>query len=264
MYRPDNLCVIITGSIDEAELLETMEAFDAQLPALPSTPNPRPFIDSPASHIEPLTESQVVKVDFPDKDESMGELLISWIGPPAGDLLINVAVDTAGAYFSDLPISILNKQLVEVENPSATDIDYTTDDYLRTTMSFTFNGVPTEKLDSLDKHIKLILLEHSDPAVFDLAYMKQILKNQRLKFISSTEKLPLLFSNIAISEFIYGNPDGLDLSKWIKDLKEYDVLDNWTADQWCALIRQYFCENHSITILGYPSAKLNREIKAAD
>ena len=56
MYRPDNLCVIITGSIDEAELLETMEAFDAQLPALSSTPSPRPFVDSPASHIEPLTE----------------------------------------------------------------------------------------------------------------------------------------------------------------------------------------------------------------
>lgn len=51
MYRPDNLCVIITGSIDQDELLGIMTEFDNELPELPATPNKRPFVDS--KHDEP-------------------------------------------------------------------------------------------------------------------------------------------------------------------------------------------------------------------
>lgn len=264
MYRPDNLCVIVTGLVDEAELLETMEAFDAELPPQAQPPLPRPFYDLKASAMTPLTETTVHTVEFPDKDELMGELLMLWIGPPAPDTLVNVALDIAGAYLSELPILVLNKYLIEVENPWATDIDYTTDDYLRTTLNFTVNGVPTAKLDALDGEIKAILRQQTDPAQFDLAYMRQVLENQRLKFILLTEKLPLLFSNIAISEFIYGDGTGADLPRWTKDLAEYDELATWTSQQWCAVIDKYFCQNHSLTILGSPLARLNKQLRAAD
>lgn len=79
MYRPDNLCVIITGSIDQDELLQIMTEFDAELLELPSVANKRPFVDS--KHDEPLTEDVVKVVEFPETDESTGEVLMSWIGP---------------------------------------------------------------------------------------------------------------------------------------------------------------------------------------
>jgi Zn-dependent M16 (insulinase) family peptidase len=148
MYRPDNLCVIITGSVDEEELISIMTDFDNELAPLSSIPSKRPFVDSEPD--KPLTSVIISEVEFPDNDESTGELLISWIGPEAGDTLTNVAMDMLGSYFTDSPISLFNKNLIEVENPFATDIDYTTDDYLKTVINFNVNGVPTEKLEELD------------------------------------------------------------------------------------------------------------------
>lgn len=259
MYRPDNLCVIITGSVDEEELISIMTDFDNELAPLSSIPSKRPFVDSEPD--KPLTSVIISEVEFPDNDESTGELLISWIGPEAGDTLTNVAMDMLGSYFTDSPISLFNKNLIEVENPFATDIDYTTDDYLKTVINFNVNGVPTEKLEELDSKIKELVLTQTDSKNFDLKYIKQIINQQRLKYVSGTEKSASMFSNIAISEFIYGNPDGSDLSKWCKDLNEYDTLLTWTAEQWADLIKCQLVDNKSATVLGKPSAKLNEEYK---
>ncbi|RLV92941.1 Uncharacterized protein JA1_002867 [Spathaspora sp. JA1] len=258
MYRSDNLCIVITGSVDETELLNVMTEFDNELPEV-LAPNKRPFVDS--HHDEPLDQVIVKQVEFPELDESMGEVLISWIGPHSHDTLTNQALDMLGAYFTDSPISLFNKNLVEIDHPFATDIDYTTDDYYRTAVNFTVNGVPTDKLTEVDLKIKELISSQTNPENIDMKYLKQVINQQKLKFVSDTERSPTLFSNIAISEFIYGNPDGSDLSKWTKDLHEYEVLLEWTAEQWSELVQTYFVENKSATILGKPSAKLNETIK---
>ncbi|KAI5949350.1 hypothetical protein KGF54_005585 [Candida jiufengensis] len=259
MYRPDNLCVIITGSVDQDELLQIMTDFDNELEAKPTTPKARPFVDSKKD--EPLTEDIIKTVEFPEKDESTGEVLISWIGPNGNDSLTNTAIDMIGAYFTDSPISLFNKHFVETENPLATDIEYTTDDYYRTALNFVCNGVPTEKLNDLQIKIKELIKTQTNPDNMNLLYLRQIINQQRLKFISQTEKSPSTFSNIAILEFIYGNPDGSDLPKWTQDLKEYDELLTWTSEQWAELIKTYFVDNKCATILGKPSEKLNELTK---
>ncbi|KAK6203563.1 Metalloenzyme, LuxS/M16 peptidase-like protein [Scheffersomyces amazonensis] len=259
MYRPSNLCVIITGSVDEEELLKIMNEFDSELPTIAEQPQTRPFIDSP--HDPPLENIHVTEVKFPDNDESMGELLISWIGPVADDLVANMGLDMVGAYLTNSPISLLNKHLVEIENPLATDIDYTTDDYLRTTINFTVSGVPTDKLHVVDEKIKQLILDQTNPDNVDVQYLRQVINQQRLKYISSTEKSASRFSNIAILDFIYGNPDGSDLSKWSKDLHEYDILLEWTADQWAEFIKKQLVNNKSATVIGVPSSELNKSLK---
>ncbi|CAK9442357.1 uncharacterized protein LODBEIA_P61000 [Lodderomyces beijingensis] len=258
MYRPDNLCVVITGSIDQDELLEIMTAFDNEIPSLPATASrerPRPFVDS--KHDEPLKETVLKVVEFPDKDESTGELLMSWIGCKGDNVLINTAVDMVGAYFTDSPISLFNKHLVEVEDSYAAEIAYTTDDYYRTALNFSCGGVPTEKLEELATKMKELLQLQTEPDNLNVLYMRQIINQQRLKFISQTEKSPSLFSTVAISDFIYGKDDGSDLSKWLENLNEYDTLLTWTAQQWCDVIKKYFVDNHSATIIAKPSSKVN-------
>ena len=66
---------------------------------------------------------------------------------------------------------------------------------------------------------------------------------------------------MATLEFIYGATDGSDLSKWTKDLKEFEILMDWTLEQWSQLIDTFFVQNKSATILGKPSAKLNESMK---
>lgn len=260
MYHANNLCVVITGSVDEHELLEVMAKFDAELPPLPTIPLKRPFVDS--APVRPLKKVVKKRVEFPDKDESMGEIVIGWIGPESGATLENMAVDMVGSYLTDSPISLLNKHLVEIEDPLATEIDYGTDDYSRTGLNITLSGVPTEKLDLVDAKINDLLTEQTLEENFDLPYMRQVVNQQKLKFVASTEKSANTFSNIAILEFIYGNLDGSDLAKWSKDLSEFDVLSTWSAAQWCNTIKEYFVENKSASIIGVPSAKLNDSVKA--
>lgn len=260
MYNPNNLCVVITGSVEESELLDIMAKFDSELESLPVIPQKRPFVDS--APVEPLKKAIKKRVEFPDKDESMGEIVIGWVGPESGATLENMAVDMVGSYLTDSPISLLNKHLVEIEDPLATEIDYGTDDYSRTGLNLTLGGVPTDKLDLVDAKIKELLKEQTDEKNFDLAYMKQVVNQQKLKFVASTEKSANTFSNIAILEFIYGKPDGSDLARWVKDLREFDQLATWSASQWCKIIREYFVENHSASIIGVPSASLNNSVKA--
>lgn len=259
MYRPDNLCVVITGSVEQNELLNIMTEFDDTLNELSLTPLKRPFLDSP--HDLPLTQDIVKTVEFPDEDESMGELMLGWIGPECDRTLENLAVYMVGAYLSDSPISVLTKNLVEIEDPLATDITYGTDDFVRTGLNLTVSGVPTASLKEVDEKIKSLLKKQTRLECFDLTYMKQVISLQTLKYIASTEKDPSTFSNVAILEFIYGKPDGSDLMKWTKDLKEFNALKSWTAEQWCSLIDKYFVKNKSASVLGKPSSKLNKAMK---
>lgn len=252
-YRPDNLCVVVTGSVDEQELLEIMDNIDGELPSL-GAPNKRPFVDSQPD--EPLQKTTVKEVQFPDTDESMGEVLLAWIGPPANDVVLNVAVDLLGSYFSDSAISVFNRALVEVENPLATDVDYSTNDYVRTGIIFSFSGVPTESLHEVDDKVKELIQHHSKPENFDLKYMHELIYQQRLKFVSKCEKSASTFSNIAIEEFIYGNVDGSDLRRWTQNLDEYDLVAAWNAEKWASVIHEQLVANHLISILGKPSSSL--------
>lgn len=264
MYRPDNVCVIITGTIDESELMNVMTEFDESLPLLPSIPNRRPFVDSEPDL--PLQKDIIKEIDFPDTDESMGELLISWIGPDGNDVLNNVATDVFGSYLTDSAISILNKQLVEVEDPLATLIEFNTDDYLRTTLNIIALGIPVDKLALVDNEIKRIVKEQTDPLNIDLEYLRQIIEKERVRLIFRTEKSPATLSNVAISDFIYGKDDGSYITNWAKTLNDYDILKKWSSDKWSHLINEYFVQNGAASILAKPSSALyksQKELKKA-
>lgn len=251
-YRPDNLNVIITGSVDETELLKVMEEFDSELPNLPLVPNKRPFIDTPAT--PPLTEDIIKNVEFPDKDESTGQVGLSWIGPDANETVENVALDILGTYLTNSAISLLQANLVEIEDPLAVEVYYYTDDYKKTGINLTLSSVPTLKLQECRDKVVELLQNHAKD--FDLQRIREVLETSKSKYIFQTEKSPSNLATIAIEHFLYGKVDGSDLLAWSKDLKEYDILANWSKEQWCELLQKYFVDNKSVSILATPSSSL--------
>jgi Zn-dependent M16 (insulinase) family peptidase len=86
MYQPKNLCLIITGEVNHDDLLEKLENFESTiLDVIPSPDSPfkRPWVES---HRAPaLKESIVQKVEFPEEDESKGEIEIRFLGPDCTD-----------------------------------------------------------------------------------------------------------------------------------------------------------------------------------
>jgi Zn-dependent M16 (insulinase) family peptidase len=68
-----------------------------------------------------VIESNKVKVvDFPEVDESVGEVSWSWVGPIWRDYDTEKALDILAAYLSDSPVSPLYRELVEIDEPFCT------------------------------------------------------------------------------------------------------------------------------------------------
>lgn len=82
MYQPKNLCLIITGEIDHENLCAVLDKLeDTIMDIIPSpcAPFKRPWIDS--LQAPPLENSTVERVDFPEEDETYGEIEIRFLGP---------------------------------------------------------------------------------------------------------------------------------------------------------------------------------------
>ena len=88
MYQPKNLCLIIMGDVDHEDLLNVLDNFEGtileDIPS-PNAPFKRPWLDSKQAPTpgDSVTES----IDFPEADESMGEILISFLGPSSTNTL---------------------------------------------------------------------------------------------------------------------------------------------------------------------------------
>lgn len=86
MYQPKNLCLVITGQVDQNDMLEILDKFEDTILDIipnPDAPFKRPWVDS--KQVPPLTESHIQKVEFPEHDESSGEIEIRFIGPDCTD-----------------------------------------------------------------------------------------------------------------------------------------------------------------------------------
>ena len=94
----------------------------------------RPFIETPSAHRTPLSKTIKEVVEFPEKDESVGGIQISWQGPLTSAFLEykvrncmnpwmgfvltdHKAIDILGSYLTSSATAPLNKEYIEVENP---------------------------------------------------------------------------------------------------------------------------------------------------
>lgn len=89
MYQPKNLRLVLIGEIDHANLLDILDDFESGiLDQVPSIEDPfkRPWVESKKT--PPLSKTTIDTVEFPEEDESFGEILVSFLGPPGDDDLL--------------------------------------------------------------------------------------------------------------------------------------------------------------------------------
>lgn len=261
-YRPDNLCVIITGSVDEEELLAIMTQLDSELDSLPSEPNLRPFVDTPKDSA--LTETVIKTVEFPDEDESSGDVNFAWIGPEGTDLILDQAMDTIGKYLTSSSVSLLNQEFIEIENPIASSSGFYTESYVNSCIHMSLSNVPTGKLDSVPQLVLDLLKTHCTKEQLDLKRLREITEQSMWKYIYQTEKSSENLATLAIFEFEYGNINGQDLKEWGMGLKEYEEVLKWDIDQWAEVFQKYIVNNHSCIVISKPSKALYKSSKIAN
>jgi Zn-dependent M16 (insulinase) family peptidase len=109
-YRPENLCLIITGKVDHAHLLATLDKFEEKIVAKGPLPShSRPWVASPP--LKPITKSIETVVDFPDDDESIGSVYIAWRGPKYSEHLELAALDVLSTYLTESAVALLEKEV---------------------------------------------------------------------------------------------------------------------------------------------------------
>lgn len=144
-YVPHNLSLIVTGKMSKGtpSILSVLQ--DQVEPSIIAHgqnqgPRPagwkRPFMETPSANRPPIAKSRQETVTFPEKDESLGELVISYLGPPPSEFLerkvndrypprsswrinraFSQALDILSVYLTSSPVAPLNKEYMEIETP---------------------------------------------------------------------------------------------------------------------------------------------------
>lgn len=129
MYVPQNITLIVNGrSLDPTKLLTTLTehvipSIAAHGQAHGRRPDGwvRPFVESStASNPPQLPTDRTEIVEFPERDETVGELMVAWIGVPHNDFLNDLALEVLGVYLTDSAVSPLSKEFIEIDEPACT------------------------------------------------------------------------------------------------------------------------------------------------
>ncbi|PKI83996.1 hypothetical protein MVES_002292 [Malassezia vespertilionis] len=290
-YAPHNAALVLCGPLDREALFDTLEKVDAMFlangtayapPGPPGWKRPfvetrsaiPPVIDGTAIHMDGLDDADPPKdgvfdklrrrafVEFPEKDESMGEVQISWVGPPLTNNLALHALDVLGAYLTDSAVSPLQRAFVEIDKPLSTDICVmTTERAGASILSVIFSSVPTAELDTLDAELVAVLRDLVENGV-DMQRMHMVLRRERLRLLSQLEMRPAdCFSDVLIHEFLYGHSDGSNLPEAMDDMKRFDAMDAFSACDWADLLERYFIHNARLVVVGRPSASMAVALK---
>lgn len=291
-YAPHNAALVVCGPLARGDLLNSLAPVEERLVskrnATPEGPRgwKRPFVetessnppaidgskteqpgldpaDPPAQGTTPDPKRRRAFIDFPEKDESVGEIQISWVGPKFQDWMTSEAVNVLSTYLTDSPVSAIQKAFVERDDPLCTDAYIgSTDKAGASTLSAYFSSVPSEQLDKLD--IQLIdLLSGIVKDGIDMERMHMVIKRDKLKVLSGLETKPAdSFADLLITDFLYGKKQGEDLHSALEDLKRYDELLSWTNQQWTELLQKYFVDNPRLVVVGRPSSALSDKLKA--
>lgn len=193
------LCLLIDGAIPLNELFKVLNnqvdpLILAQKPSLGtstpwSPPNDwtRPFVESSTSKPLSIAKSETKIVEFMEDDESVGEVWISWLGPPPMDYQTNIALKLLGSYLTHSAASPLQKEFVEIPKPYATGIGFYASDRVNyNELSCSLSDVPSKHLSTIGDMLKAKLQKIVKEGI-DMERMGLVLRRDKRKLLNSME-----------------------------------------------------------------------------
>ncbi|KAL8731351.1 MAG: hypothetical protein Q9166_003443 [cf. Caloplaca sp. 2 TL-2023] len=263
MYQPKNLCLVIVGDVDHADLLTILDNFELTiLGDIPQADAPfkRPWVES--DQAPPLTKSILETVEFPEEDESSGEITISFFGPSCNDLILATALNILLVYLAGSSASVLENTLVEKEQV-ASAVYYSVEIRPKIVIQFALSSVATERLQEVEERFFEVLRETAANKL-DMTYLGDCITRERRLIKDSAEASSTPFSEPIIYDFLFANRDGSMLKEDLANLNEFDELASWPEEQWRQLIKSWLSDAHHVTILGKPSATLSKKLKSEE
>ncbi|EQL00305.1 hypothetical protein G6O67_006801 [Ophiocordyceps sinensis] len=259
MYQPRNLCLVIVGETNHHDLLRILDEFEESIKddiPLPTASFKRPWVDS--SQPPALRESILTTAEFPEEDESVGEILVGFFGPNCTDLIATSALNVLLTYLCGSSVSILENVLVEREE-LASSITNWWDSRPNSVIWIQPTGVATEKLEFVEKRLFELLKEVASKPL-DMDYMRECIRREKRQVKFHAETSESFYATNIITDYLFGKRDGSTL-KELQTLSEYNALELWTDNQWRDFLRKWIVDAHHVSILGKPSLELAAKMK---
>lgn len=262
MYQPRNLCLVLIGDIDHTQLLQVLDKFETSvLPHMPSLEKPfkRPWVES--ERTSTIKKTVVKTVEFPEEDESTGEIQIEFLGPPCNDIIPNAALRVLLMYLTESSVSVLENTLVEKEQLCSA-VYYSV--YTKTDLSITFNlaAVKTPRIADIEKRFFEVLKETASKPL-DMSYLHECMKRSKRQQIYRCETHADTLSTDLIEDHIFGSRNGSDL-RHLESFAEMEALALWTDIQWRDFMRKWLSDANHVSILGVPSKKMSQKLKSEE
>ncbi|KAF2842635.1 putative zinc metalloprotease [Patellaria atrata CBS 101060] len=260
MYQPKNLRVIVIGEVAHDHLLEVLDKFEddilADVPSL-DAPFKRPWVDSKPT--PPIAETIIDTVEFPEEDETSGEICIGFLGPSCEDLLQDAAMEVLLTYLADSSVSVLENTIVEKEQ-LASSVWYLNETRPSMMIWFGLTSVAAEKLAHVERRFFEILKETASKP-FDMNYMRECILRIKRQIKLAYESGNDIYAGPIIEDHCFGKRDGSDLFESMSTIKHYDMVQTWTDNQWREFLSYWLADAKHVSILGTPSKKLSRKLK---
>ncbi|CAI4210292.1 unnamed protein product [Parascedosporium putredinis] len=233
MYQPRNLCVIIIGDVNHANLLEILENFE----------------ESIKEHIPLWTVLLRDSVQPPPLSETKAEFT---------DLIGHTALQILLTYVCGSSASILENTIVEKEK-LASVVQWYTENRPKAIIWINASGVQTEKLEQVERRITEVLEEVVSKPL-DMDYLKACFNREVRQIKFHAEESYSFFSSNILEDYLFGKRDGSTI-KAMETLNEYDVLRGWSEEEWRNCLKEYLVDAHHITVFGKPSIEMAKRLK---
>jgi Zn-dependent M16 (insulinase) family peptidase len=263
MYQPKNIRLILIGEVDHENLLDIMDKFEDEIiDRVPSydAPFKRPWVES--KRTPPLSKTIVDTIEFPEEDESTGEVQIAFLGPEATDDEAETAIHVLLTYLAGSSVSVLVNTLVEKEH-LASEIYFWIKEHYDLVLWVTLTAVETEKLADAEKRFFEVLEEHASKPL-DMGYMHDCLHRFKRQARFTAEVSNEDYNTAIVTDHVFGNRDGSNLKTALGDLSVFDVLEKWSEEQWRSFLKKWLVDAHHVSLLGKPSVALNDKIKSEE
>lgn len=187
---------------------------------------------------------------------------------PYSDFFTMTAIDVLTDYLTDNSASPFQREMIEVDDPYASDVSFSMQDYDMRVLELTFDSVPVGKLEEVEeKAIKLMTDIASQENSLDTSLMQTLLRKSRLDFLERLENEPdEMVPEICIPHFIYGvqTSDWSGLANAFDELSRLQQLNEKDPAFWANLLKTYIVNKPRVTVVSHPSSEKAKQIEIED
>ncbi|OWF39921.1 uncharacterized protein C05D11.1-like [Mizuhopecten yessoensis] len=254
-YRPENLCLIITGQVSADEVFQALKPVENKIISKGSRSS---FIRPWMSEVPPLEKPVVISLPYAADEETHGMVNLAWRGPHVKDQYLMNALHILQEYLSDSAISPLQKELVEVEEPYCSQISASVIENSKTLIYFNFTNVTTSKLTEVKQKVNEVLRKTHQGSL-DMARIDSIVHRKILESLRRIEDAPHdTLSFIIIGDFLYSQ-DKADTDGRVNVVTQYQKMKAEKEDFWKDLLARFFLNEVQVVIEGVPSKTFMEE-----